>query len=57
MSNKTLDCSDIDRYLGVPMQPARTRDVVASADIRRWVQGMHYPNRLHYDDDYAAESR
>lgn len=57
MSNMKLDCSDIDRYLGKPMQPGRTRDPVANNDIRRWAQGMHYPNRLHYDDDFAQESR
>ncbi|MES0875433.1 FAS1-like dehydratase domain-containing protein [Sinimarinibacterium thermocellulolyticum] len=57
MGDRILDCSDIDRYLGKPMQPARMRDPVAPNDIRRWAQGMHYPNRLHYDDDFAAESR
>ena len=53
----TLDCSDIDRYIGKPMQPARMVEPVANNDIRRWVQGMHYPNRLHYDAAYALESR
>jgi hypothetical protein len=57
MTAKKLDCSDIDRYLGKPMQPGRMRDPVAPNEIRRWAQGMHYPNRLHYDDDFAVESR
>jgi N-terminal half of MaoC dehydratase len=57
MADKTLDCSDIDRYLGKPMQRARMKEPIANSDIRRWVQGMHYPNRLHYDEQYAAESR
>lgn len=57
MSSKTLDCSDIERYLGKPMQPGRMRDAIANNDIRRWAQGMHYPNRLHYDDDFALEGR
>jgi acyl dehydratase len=26
-------------------------------DIRRWVQGMQYPNPLHFDEDLAADSR
>jgi acyl dehydratase len=26
-------------------------------DFRRWVQAMHYPNRLHYDAAFAAEGR
>ncbi|MFA5941140.1 MAG: MaoC family dehydratase N-terminal domain-containing protein [Sinimarinibacterium sp.] len=57
MTDKTLDCSDIDRYLGKPIQSARLKEPLAGIDIRRWAQAMHYPNRLHYDDDYAAESR
>src|SRR5881628_1691805 len=57
MSDNTLDCSDIDRHLGKPIQPARTVEPIQNNDIRRWVQAMHYPNRLHYDWDYAAEGR
>jgi hypothetical protein len=57
MADKTLDCSDIDQYLGKPMQRARMKEPIANSDIRRWVQGMRYPNRLHYDEQYAAESR
>jgi hypothetical protein len=52
-----LDCSDLDNYLGKPMQPARLREPLSNTDIRRWAQAMHYPNRLHYDNDFAAESR
>src|SRR5262249_33726593 len=57
MAEDTLDCSDLDRYLGKPMQPARLREPLGNNDIRRWVQAMHYPNRLHYEDEFAAESR
>jgi hypothetical protein len=57
MSDKTLDCSDIDRYLGKAIQPARLKEPLANNDIRRWAQAMHYPNRLHYEDEFAAESR
>jgi acyl dehydratase len=57
MADESLDCSDIDRYLGKPMQPARLREPLGNNDIRRWVQAMHYPNRLHYDDEFAAEGR
>ena len=52
-----LDTSDIDTYLGKPMQPARMIDPFANNDIRRWVQAMHYPNRLHYDAMYGMQSR
>ncbi len=57
MKDKTLDCSDLDRHMGVPIQPARMRDPFSNTDIRHWVQAMHYPNRIHYDPDYAAGSR
>ncbi|WP_317932290.1 MaoC family dehydratase N-terminal domain-containing protein [Halioxenophilus sp. WMMB6] len=57
MNDKVLDCSDLDRHIGVPIQPARMREPFAHNDIRRWAQAMHYPNRLHYDSDFASESR
>lgn len=57
MNDLTLDCSDLDQHMGKPIQPARLRDPVANIDIRRWAQAMHYPNRLHYDDDFAEASR
>ena len=53
----TLDASDLDQYMGVPMEPGELKEPVAVNDIRRWVQGMHYPNPLHYDEAWAEESR
>jgi acyl dehydratase len=53
----TLDVSDLDRHMGVPMEPGELKDPVVTNDIRRWVQAMHYPNPLHYDETWAAESR
>ena len=53
----TLDASDLDQHMGVPMPPGELKEPVATNDIRRWVQGMHYPNPLHYDERWAAESR
>jgi acyl dehydratase len=53
----TLDVSDLDRYMGVPMRPGELKEPVALNDIRRWAQAMHYPNPLHYDERWAAESR
>ena len=53
----TLDTSDIDQYLGKPVESSTLREPIATNDIRRWVHAMHYPNRLHYDPAYAAESR
>ena len=52
-----LDVSDLDRHMGVPIRPGELADDVTVGDIRRWVQAMHYPNPLHYDEDWAAASR
>jgi hypothetical protein len=57
VASLSLDTSDLDQYIGKPMQPGRMVEPVANNDIRRWVQAMHYPNRLHYDAKYALESR
>ena len=56
-SPTTLDVSDLDQHMGVPMEPGELKEPVALNDIRRWVQAMHYPNPLHYDERWAAESR
>jgi len=53
----TLDTSDLDRWVGQPMGGGQLREPITVTDIRRWVQGMQYPNRLHYDDEYAAKTR
>ena len=57
MNQQVLDTSDIDRHLGKPIESSPLRDPLGNNDIRRWVQAMHYPNLLHYDPAYAAESR
>ena len=40
-----------------PCGPGELNDDVRRSDIRRWAQAMHYPNPLHYDERWAAESR
>lgn len=57
MTDKLLDCSDLDNYMGKPIAPARMKEALHNNDIRRWAQAMHYPNLLHYDHDYAKEGR
>jgi acyl dehydratase len=52
-----LDVSDLARHMGVPIMPGELKEPVALNDIRRWVQAMHYPNPLHYDETWAAQSR
>lgn len=57
MSDKILDCSDLDQHMGKPIAPAQLKEPLHNNDFRRWVQAMHYPNLLHYDHDFAAEGR
>ncbi|MDE2300981.1 MAG: MaoC family dehydratase N-terminal domain-containing protein [Sphingomonadales bacterium] len=53
----TLDCSDIDQYLGKPIDSSPVREPIGNNDIRRWAHAMHYANLLHFDPAYARESR
>jgi hypothetical protein len=57
VTDKSLDCSDLDQYMGKPMKTTSLKEPVRNTDFRRWVQAMHYPNLLHYDHDFAAVSR
>jgi hypothetical protein len=57
VNSKTLDCSDIDQYLGKPITSSRLRDPIVNNDIRRWAHAMHYPNLAHYDPTFAQASR
>jgi acyl dehydratase len=53
----SIDTSDLDRYLGRTMGGGQLAEPVVVNDIRRFAQGMQYPNPLHYDSAYAARSR
>jgi acyl dehydratase len=57
MTDDTLDVSDLARHMGVPIMPGELKEPVTVGDVRRWVQAMHYPNPLHYDERWAADSR
>ena len=50
----TLDTTDVDRYVGKALPTVELLDPVTVGDIRRWAQGMQYPNPPHYDVDAAA---
>lgn len=52
-----FDTRDVDRWIGVPLGGGTLKDPVSANDVRRWVQGMQYPNPLHYDEAFAAGSR
>jgi acyl dehydratase len=56
-SRVTLDTTDVDSHVGKPVGGGQLKDPVAVNDIRRWVQGMQYPNPVHYDDEFAARTR
>jgi N-terminal half of MaoC dehydratase len=57
MTDRTLDCSDLDNYVGKPLTPWSLKEPLHNNDFRRWAQAMHYPNLLHYDHDFAAVGR
>ncbi|HEY6697854.1 MAG TPA: MaoC family dehydratase N-terminal domain-containing protein [Acidimicrobiales bacterium] len=57
MGDVTLDTSDVDRWVGVPLGGGYLKDPVQVNDIRRWAQGMQNPNPVYYDDRFAAEGR
>ena len=57
MGDVTLDTSDVDRWVGVPLGGGYLKDPVHVNDIRRWAQGMQNPNPQYYDDRFAAEGR
>ena len=57
MTDKTLDCSKLDEVMGKPMTTWTLRDDLHNNDFRRWVQAMHYPNLLHYDENGRASCR
>lgn len=57
MTEVTLDCSDLDNYMGKPLTPWTLKEDLHNNDFRRWAQAMHYPNLLHFDHDYAAVGR
>jgi len=52
-----LDTTEVDRQLGKELGGGQLKEPVTTTDVRRWVQGMQYPNPLHYDEECAAASR
>ena len=51
-----LDTADVDRHIGQRLGGGQLTQPVTVTDIRRWVQGMQYPNPLHYDEERAKAS-
>ena len=38
MNDKTLNCSDLDRFMGKPMEEARMKEPLHNNDFRRWLK-------------------
>lgn len=53
----TLDTRDVDRWVGKDVVFAELWDPCNATDIRRWVQAMDYPNPLHWDEEFARNSK
>jgi len=52
-----LDLSDLDKWVGKPVVFAELWDPCSATDIRRWVQAMDYPNPVHWQEEFARDSR
>ncbi len=52
-----LDLSDVDHRVGQPVGGGQLWDPCSTSDIRRWVMAMDYPNPLHWDQEFARDSR
>jgi acyl dehydratase len=49
-----LDTTDLAAWVGRPLGGTRVKEPMTVTDIRRWVQAMENPNRLYYDEEFAA---
>ena len=56
-ANAKLDLSDVDKWIGKPVIFAELWDPCNATDIRRWVQAMDYPNPIHWNEEFAVDSR
>ena len=52
-----LDLSDLDKWVGKRVVYAELWDPCNATDIRRWVQAMDYANPLHWDEQFAVNSK
>ena len=52
-----LDLTDVDHRVGKPVGGGQLCNPCTSSDIRRWVMAMDYPNPLHWDEQFAHDSK
>jgi acyl dehydratase len=50
------DTSDVDRWIGRPIGGGQMVEPITRNDVRRWVQAMHNPNPIYYNEDAARAS-
>ena len=55
--NLAIDTSDVDKWIGKQIVFAEMYDPCNATDIRRWVQAMDYANPLHWDEQFANQSK
>ena len=51
-----LDTSDVDKYVGRAIAGGELKAPVTVMEIRRWVQGMDYPNPRHFEEAAAGRT-
>ena len=56
-SPATLDLSDVDPRVGQAVGGGHLWAACSPTDIRRWVMAMDYPNPIHWDEEFARQSR
>lgn len=57
MTEVKLDLSDVEHRVGKRVGGGQLSEPCAAIDIRRWVMGMDYPNPIHWDEEFAHNTR
>jgi acyl dehydratase len=52
-----MDLSDVDSRIGDLVGGGQQWDPLAAQDVRRWVMAMDYPNPIHWNEEFARNSR
>lgn len=56
-SSVQLDLSDVEHRVGQPVGGGQLWDPCSASDIRRWVMAMDYVNPIHWDQQFARDSK
>src|ERR1700733_2090261 len=56
-SELQLDLSDVDHRVGKLVGGGQLWEPCTAMDIRRWVMAMDYPNPIHWDEEFARNSK